>query len=322
MNTFIWLLKREYWEHRGGFQWVPLITGGVLLILVTIALVTALATANKHGIVIGNLPLDDIARAATPEQLEQAGAAINVSLYMLAVPIAGLLGIVSFFYLLGSLYDERRDRSVLFWKSLPVSDLETVLSKVAAVVLVAPLLALAATLATLLAFLVLFSILLALYGINPFTVLWMHASPLTVVGKLVAMMPLNALWALPTIGWLMLCSAFAKRVPFLWAVLIPVGSAAVLAIFDAISNLHFPSMWYWQNIVCRLLLSIMPGSWLDLEVFGHKFEHADAPSDVVNALNVGGFANALADPSLWIGAAAGAAMIAGAIWLRRWRDDS
>ena len=322
MNTFTWLLKREYWEHRGGFKWVPLITGGVLVLMIAFALVMALITANRHGIVLGNLNFNDVARAATPEQLAQAGAAINVSMYLLAMPISCLLGIVSFFYLLGSLYDERRDRSVLFWKSLPVSDLQTVLSKVVTVMFVAPVLALAATLATLLAYLVLLSIIFAIYGINPFTTLWLNASPLMVVAKLVALVPINALWALPTIGWLMLCSAFARRVPFLWAVLVPVGTGTVLAIYDAINQLHVPSTWFWQHLVARGLLSIFPGSWIDLDGLGNAMGHSDMPTDVATVINGTGFTHALTMPSLWIGAAAGAVLITGAIWLRRWRDDS
>ncbi|MDC8012302.1 hypothetical protein [Tahibacter soli] len=322
MNTFTWLLKREYWEHRGGFKWVPLITGVVLVLMIAFALVTALMTANRHGIVVGNLNLDDISRAATPQQLEQVGAAINVSMYMLSIPIACLLGIVSFFYLLGSLYDERRDRSVLFWKSLPVSDVQTVLSKVVTVMFVAPLLALVATFATLLIYLVLLSIVFAFYGINPFTVIWLNASPLMVVVKLVALVPVNALWALPTIGWLMLCSAFARRVPFLWAVLIPVGTGTVLAIYDAINNLHVPSTWFWHHIVGRALLSILPGGWIDFDHVGNQMERSRLPSDLATVFNSTGFAHVLTLPSLWIGAAAGAAMIAAAIWLRRWRDDS
>jgi ABC-2 type transport system permease protein len=322
MNTFTWLVKREYWEHRGGFKWVPLITGGVLVLMIAFALVIGLMTANRHGIVVGNLNLDAVSRAATPEQLKEVGAAINVSLYMLALPISALLGIVSFFYLLGSLYDERRDRSILFWKSLPVSDVATVLSKVVTVTLVAPALALIATFATLLVFLVLLSIVFAIYGINPFTTLWLNASPLSVMVKLVALVPINAIWALPTIGWLMLCSAFARRVPFLWAVLIPVGTGTVLAIYDSINNLSVPSSWFWENIVARILLSIMPGGWIDLEHVGRTMERAVSPTDVATAVNTTGIVHALSMPTLWIGAVAGAGMIAGAIWLRRWRDDS
>ncbi|HJU40013.1 MAG TPA: hypothetical protein VJ724_10610, partial [Tahibacter sp.] len=309
-NTFTWLLKREYWEHRGGFKWVPLITGGVLVLMIGFALTVALMTANRHGIVVGNLNLDEVSRAATPEQLKQAGAAINVSMYMLALPISCLLGIVSFFYLLGSLYDERRDRSILFWKSLPVSDVATVLSKVVTVTFVAPALALAATLVTLLAYLVLLSIVFAIYGINPFTTLWLNASPLSVVAKLVAHVPVNAIWALPTIGWLMLCSAFARRVPFLWAVLIPVGTGTVLAIYDSINNLSMPSAWFWHHIVARALLSTLPGGWVDFGAVERSLDGAGMPTDVAVALNTTGIAQALASPSLWIGATAGVAMIA------------
>jgi ABC-2 type transport system permease protein len=150
----------------------------------------------------------------------------------------------------------------------------------------------------------------------------MNAAPLTVVAKLVALVPVNALWAMPAIGWLMLCSAFAKRMPFLWAVLIPIGTGTMLSIFDAISQLHMPDSWFWHHVVFRILCSVMPGSWIDFDGLGDRMEHSRSPDELVNALSLGNVGHLLAQPSLWIGVAAGAAMIAGAIWLRRWRDDT
>jgi len=31
MKTFYWLVKREFWEHKGGFFWAPVISGIVFL---------------------------------------------------------------------------------------------------------------------------------------------------------------------------------------------------------------------------------------------------------------------------------------------------
>jgi len=323
MNTFTWLLKREYWEHRGGFLWAPLIAAGVVLLVFTIAAVTGLSHAPVDGhAMINGVRISDLAATLTPEQKLQMGAGLDVGLFFAGAPVAITLAIVTFFYLLGSLYDERRDRSILFWKSLPVSDMETVLSKVAAATIVAPLLALAAALALMLGLLVLFSIILSVYGINPFTTIWANASPLSVIGKIAMLIPLNAIWALPSIGWLMLCSAFAKRVPFLWATLLPVAAGTCVSIFDAVTHLRIPNDWFWQHIVARLLFSVLPGSWMDFDALERRMDHVDGPQVLVNAIDMNTILGPLSGPNMWIGAAAGVGMIVLAIWLRRWRDDS
>jgi ABC-2 type transport system permease protein len=322
MNTFTWLLKREYWEHRGGFQWAPLIAAGVVLLVFTIAVITGLANLNVDGAVINNVKLGDLANAMTPEQRLQVGAGFDVGLLFAGAPIAITLAIVTFFYLLGSLYDDRRDRSILFWKSLPVSDLETVLSKIVAATVIAPIFALAATLILMLGLLILFSAIVSFYGINPFTTIWANASPLSVVGKIALLIPLNAIWALPTIGWLMLCSAFAKRVPFLWATLLPVAIGTCVSIFDAVTHLRLPNDWFWENIVSRILFSILPGSWMDFDQLERNMQGSDGPEVLLNAINLDMILAPLSGANLWIGAAAGIGMIAIAVWLRRWRDDS
>ncbi|MBL8298851.1 MAG: hypothetical protein JNN30_10950 [Rhodanobacteraceae bacterium] len=322
MNTFTWLLKREYWEHRGGFQWAPLIAAGVVLLVFTIAVITGLSNLRHEGARLNGVRLGDFAAAMTPEQQQQVGEGINVGLFFSASPVAITLAIVTFFYLLGSLYDDRRDRSILFWKSLPVSDLETVLSKVVAATVIAPVLALGAALVLMLGMLILLSIVVSVYGANPFTTIWANASPLSVVAKIALLIPLNAIWALPTIGWLMLCSAFAKRVPFLWATLLPVAVGVCISIFDAVSNLRIPNDWFWEHIVGRILFSILPGSWMDFSDLDRKMDGASGPEALLGAINLDTILAPLSGANIWIGAAAGIAMIATAVWLRRWRDDS
>ncbi|TDR44048.1 ABC-2 type transport system permease protein [Tahibacter aquaticus] len=320
MNTFTWLLKREYWEHRGGFQWAPLIAAGALLAVFAFAAVSGLSAA--HDNVLNGVRLSDLTSTLTPEQHRQLGAGIDVGLFFSATPVALVLAIVTFFYLLGSLYDDRRDRSILFWKSLPISDLQTVLSKVVTATVVAPILSLVAALAMMLGLLLIMSLIVAVYGGNPFTMIWANASPLTVAGKVALLVPLNAVWALPTIGWLMLCSAFAKRVPFLWATLVPVAVGTAVSIFDAVTKLRLPNDWFWQHIVFRLLFSIVPGGWMDFEHLEQRMEGAKGPDAVLAAINLDSMLAPLQGPNIWLGAAAGIGMIALAWWLRRWRDDS
>src|SRR5690606_11488023 len=134
-----------------------------------------------------------------------------------------------FFYCLGALYDERKDRSVLFWKSLPLSDSSTVLSKVVSAVVVAPLLATIAAILTMFGFLALISLVVLFYGGNPVSLLWGPASPALISLQYIAAIPLYALWAMPTIGWLLLCSSWARSKPYLWAIMIPLFAGIFVA---------------------------------------------------------------------------------------------
>ncbi|WP_210235883.1 ABC-2 transporter permease, partial [Mesorhizobium sp. M1C.F.Ca.ET.212.01.1.1] len=84
----------------------------------------------------------------------------------------GVLAFVVFFYCLGALYDDRRDRSILFWKSLPLSDTQTVLSKVISALIVAPLIAVIAGIITMLGFLLVISVVALMHGGSPMTLIW------------------------------------------------------------------------------------------------------------------------------------------------------
>ncbi len=329
-HTFKLLLKREFWEHKGGFFWAPLVAGGIFLLLSLMGLGVGEMAARKipdHAQVnldggsfkINGLNLGQLTEKMSGEELRQVGGAIDLSLLMSAAWPLMVLAFVVFFYCLGSLYDDRKDRSVLFWKSLPLSDRDTVLSKVASAAIVAPLLAIAAGVLTMFGFMVISSGIVLLHGGNPLTLLWGPASPLKVAGFLVASIPVYALWAMPTIGWLMLCSSWAKSKPFLWAIMIPVFAGIFVTWFDLMQLFDMQTVWFWKNIVARSLLSVTPGSWFDVANFGPI--QGDGVSAVTSALTLRAMYSVLLTPQLWIGVVAGAAMIVASIRLRRWRDE-
>ena len=320
------LLKREVWEHKGGFFWAPLVAGAISLLLTLMAIVVGEVMARKalsDGQIdvdgkfqVNGLDLGAITGRLDADDLQQLGQGIDLSLIMGASWPYFVLGFVVFFYCLGALYDERKDRSVLFWKSLPVSDRDTVLSKALSALVVAPLLATAAALVTMFAFLALISFVVLLHGGNPVTLLWGPGSPLTVAMHLLGALPIYALWALPTVGWLMLCSAWARSKPFLWAVMIPVFSGIFVAWFDIMNVFNLDTTWFWQHIVLRLLASVFPGTWFSAS----SVDHVDGPEHIGQLLNAS--YGTLVSAELWIGAIAGVAMLVAATRLRRWRDDN
>lgn len=325
------LLRREFWEHKGGFFWAPAVAGGIFVLLSLMGIIVGLvaarkipdgATINTDGgsFQVNGMNLAMLTDNVSAEDLREIGNAIDVSLFMAASWPLIVLAFVVFFYCLGSLYDERKDRSVLFWKSLPVSDAETVLSKVLSATLMAPLLAMAAGLLTMFAFLCLISIVVLFHGGNPVTLLWGPSSPLTIAAQLTASIPIYAIWALPAVGWLMLCSAWAKSKPFLWAIMIPLFAGIFVSWFDLMQLFDQQSGWFWKHIVARMLLSVVPGS--DIFYRGEDFEMmGDGIESTQQLLSLQVTYGALLRPETWIGAVAGVAMIFGAIRLRRSRDS-
>ena len=323
-HKFPLLLRREYWEHRSGFLLAPLIAGGVFLLLSLMGFgIGEMAARRAAGnftigdreVQVNGIDLSAITAHMDASDLEKLGNGINASLMMAASWPFIVLAVVVFFYCLGALYDERKDRSVLFWKSLPLSDAETVLSKVATATVVAPLLATGAALLTMFGFLLLISLFVMVHGGNPFTMVFGPASPLAIAGQVVALVPVYALWALPTVGWLLLCSAWARGKPFLWAIMIPLFAGIFVTWFDLMQLFDLPSAWFWSNIVGRSLLSGVPGAWFTVADGLHHVE------SVTGTTLLSASYRTLLTPQLWIGAIVGAAMILGAIRLRRWRDE-
>ena len=256
--------------------------------------------------------------------LREFGGVIDASLYMAASWPLIVLTFVVFFYCLSCLYDDRKDRSVLFWKSLPLSDGQTVLSKVTSALVVAPLFAMGAAIITSIGFLVLLSIYVLFHGGNPLTLIWGPASPITISLHMLASLPVYAAWALPTVGWLLLVSAWARTKPFLWALLVPVFAGILVTWFDVMEMFGSSAAWFWQHVVGRLLLGTVPG--MDLVYRGASDPrlvnfNPDGPEDIVFLFSAQQSWGAFATLDLWIGVAVGVAMIFGAMHYRRSRDE-
>lgn len=320
-NKLRWLLRREFWENKGGFFWAPIFTGAIFLGLVLMAITVGEITVDRTKINVASLNLGQLtSKYMTPEIAEHIATGTQATIYMVSALFGVVAFFVLFFYCLGALYDERRDRSVLFWKSLPLSDSSTVLSKALTALIIVPVISMVAAIVTGIAFLALISIYVAFYGINPLPLLWGNTAVLKATGTLIAVIPVQMLWALPTVGWLLLCSSWAKSKPFLWALAIPVGAGIVVSWFDLMKSVTtLPDTWFWQHVVARMLLSVAPGGWLDAtRIDTSRF---NGPDDLIQFADLGTIYGTLLSPQMWLGAIAGIAMIFGAIYYRRKRDE-
>ncbi|NOT89930.1 MAG: ABC transporter permease [Lysobacter sp.] len=318
-SKFKLLLRREFWENKGGFFWAPIVTGIIACTFALIAMIGGSIVLNKSNLHGDSMQWD----GTGPHPFGTAGDA----LLLVGIGLALLVMVfVVFFYALGSLYDERRDRSVLFWKSLPVSDIQVVLSKAAWALCLAPVMAVLIGVVIGIVIWIMAAIALTLNGIGGASAFFTDSHPLHVIGQVLAVLPLYALWALPAVGWLMLCSAWARRFPFLWAVLVPLLGCAMVSmsggIFSAISGVDFPHGPIWYVVVLRGLASVMPGTWYANDaVDAERIVTMSAPSDVPTHFNLLSGWSAVGTMDLWLGVAAGIAMIFLAIRLRRWRDE-
>lgn len=320
MNMFVTQLKREYWENRGGFLRAPIVTVGVIVLITIMGLIVGQASMSEHVKIIG-VPVAKSIANLPPDKLERLAHGINVGLAGMSMFVQLALGIVLFFYLIGCLFDERKDRSVLFWKSMPVSDLQTVLVKIVAATFLAPLIAWGAGILLHLLMLATIGAFFWFNDISPVNLLWGPAEPLKLWGVMLLGIPVNALWALPSIGWLMLVSSWARSKPFLWAVFLPVVAGILLTWFDALSTLSIPDTWYWKEVFARGLFSIFPWTFDTSGAFRFGFEYSSesTPDSLVSLQSLWAVLSSL---KTWLGAAAGSAMIAGAVYFRRYRELS
>lgn len=328
MNTFKWLLKREYWEHRGGFFWAPLITGIVFLLLTVMAVIAgeSVRRASDEGdsLKMNGVELSRLTETMRPGDIAEMGAGLDLGTLMASTWPFMVLAFVVFFYCLGALFDERKDRSILFWKSLPLSDQQTVLSKVFSALVIAPVIATVAAIATAIGFLVILSGYALFHGGNPLTLIWGPASPLTVAFNLAAALPVFAVWALPTVGWLLLVSAWSKSKPFLWALLVPLFAGVLVSWFDVMEMLGMKASWFWTNVVGRLLLGTFNGmDMIYREAKNPAMQNfsPEGPQDVLALFSAQNSWSAFANLDMWVGAAAGIAMIFAAMYFRRTRDE-
>ncbi|MGH8107215.1 MAG: ABC transporter permease [Arenimonas sp.] len=311
MNTMKMLVKREYWENRGGFFWAPVIVSGIALLFSLIASIAGAMLVNEHR--------DDIHIQDAAEHAAQLGGVGDFALASGVLLMMAVAAFVLFFYAIGSLYDDRRDRSVLFWKSMPITDAQMVGSKVAWALLLAPLLSLGIGLVLGLAFWIVLLVNAAVSGLPGATDMITYSHPFRVVATLLAALPVQMLWALPTLGWLMLCSSWARRLPFLWATALPVLTGAMISFTDIFSGVTIAhdKVWY---VIYRGLASMAPGSWIPT-IAKEPEGNFEGPKDLTNLIDITSSWQVFGHADIWIGALIGIAMIVLSIRLRRYRDE-
>ena len=280
-QRFFWAIRRELWEFRSIYL-APVVAGG--LFFFTFAL-SSIHFARKMR---DALTLDGARQHSmfTPYDMV-------AGLMMLTMMIVGT------FYCLDALYGERRDRSILFWKSMPVSDTMTVMAKASIPFFVLPLVVFAVAAVTETLMLLVNGAELAVSG-GSLESLWMHLSlPRMLLLLLYHLFMAHVLWHAPFYAWFLLVGAWARRTPFLWAFMPP-----VLLCF--VEKIIFGTTHFLGALQFRL-----NGDGMDV-----LMTHGNFPIDPMTQMTPFRY---MGSPGLWSGLALTALFLALAVRLRRIR---
>jgi ABC-2 type transport system permease protein len=277
-----WSVRREFWENRAIYVG-PVAVACVFLFGFSISILHLLV---KMHTATGLDVMQQRALLGQPYEFAE-------DLIMAAALIVGL------FYSLDALYGERRDRSILFWKSLPVSDLNTVLSKAAIPIVLLPLIAFVITVVTQWIMLLMSSAVLAGNGVSV-SLLWSrvgisHRWPMLLFHFLC----IHGLWQSPIYAWLLLISGWARRAPILWAALPPL----TLGIVERVAfNTNYFGLWIGSRFTGGPEGTAIMGRGRAMDPTMHY-----------------GLLHFLISPGLWIGLAITTACLAAAVRVRRYR---
>ncbi|HET7651107.1 MAG TPA: hypothetical protein VFL15_10455 [Gammaproteobacteria bacterium] len=302
MKPYVALGKREIWEHRS--FWIVQFVIGCISVLLSLLAAGALIYGRYYGYL--DIP-------GYIERLGTNGAEIIRSFIIGSATLfnVALVALVCL-YSIDTLNADRRDRSVLFWRSLPVSDTATVLSKLFTAMVTAPAIMLAFFIAFQIVNGVVMVIANAAIGVNPFPM--MH--PLAVLLAFITLawaLIAQSLWLMPFYGWFMLCSAWAKRNAWGWVILVPLGAMLLEVIV-------FQTGYFARMIGRHIagLVNLMVGR---NGITIHDMASAAAPANDSHLMTLESVSLFMLQPEMWIGVAIGAVFIGGAIWLRRHRFE-
>jgi len=290
------LIRREFWEHRALWT-TPLIVAAVLL---------ATAIPIHFGRITIGAHWEELANGDNSRNM------FALMLWLQTIPQYLVMTIVVAFYLQDCLYQERKDRSILFWKSLPVSDAATVISKLLVAVVVAPLFVYLTAIVTGLLSHGIWAAGAASKALPNLatvwdTLAWLKVQALMLYGLLVAMV-----WFVPFAAFLLFVSAWARKNVFLWTTLPPV--IAIIAERVAFGTRYVADLLEYRS---------WTGFWN--AVFGPLNPENAVHGRVVSLAELFDnvpMAKVFLNIDVWLGLAVAAALVFGAIRIRRYRDDT
>lgn len=306
---YVALIRRELWEHRSIF-----VTPIAIASIVTLGTLTALVFVGEFQQEL-NLAIFGAQNVAgeTERKAVLTGLFIGSSwLFLLG------LGVLTVFYALDSLYAERKDKSILFWRSLPVTDAETVISKLLTALFVIPAVAMGGIIVTHLINLVITSLWVSSKGGDASLLIWGSVSFLDNWLAMIIVLLTSALWMSPFVGWFLFVSAWTKRSPLLMAFLPLVLVPMIEGIF--MRSAHFAEAVWGRAGQIPIFAGIDMERFFDENRSMHGV--TGLPEEMISLLahlDLGKFVSSV---DTWIGLIVCGLLTTAAIYVRRYRDES
>lgn len=310
MNTYVALIKREILDGKNGYILAPAVLGAIMVLIALIGVFSA-----EH-IVVNEFDADEIEISTLADGLEKAReegkeeeipAAVSLLYFGLSAPVWLAFPFVVFFSLLGALYEERRDKSILFWKSMPVSDWQEVTVKLITSVFVSFFSFVLIAIATQLALAVVLSVAVVFQG-GSFFDMWPLGTMITSWLYSLPNYVMWILWALPVLAWLLLVSAFAPRMTFMYAVLPPV---ILMVIEEMVMDTNYFAEWLGRHL----------GGWFEWLSWSNVRHDIDGPKDILANMNSFPLGDAigvtLTSPNFWSGIIIAGVFLWGAVEFRK-----
>jgi ABC-2 type transport system permease protein len=318
MKNLMWLIKREYWENKNLYVKAPAIVGVLMILFVcAVTFISIRQTIHVDLPKVGNIT------GVTISALKQEGVVQSIGLVNRGITIfyLGFTSIlllicivVSYSYLGSALLSDRMDKSILFWKSLPISDTTTVFSKLAFPLVIGPSIAILFAAIGFLCVVIFFVIVGLIYEIPVLNLYAQNATVFLQPLKMLALLPVYFLWALPCAAWVLMVSAWTKSRALVWAFGVPLLIMVAISFLAKSFELDYRVMRWSSESFAHLVFGLFPLEWIMPAVMEMR-----TPQQVSDLWLVG--LKTLSGWKIWAGAAVGVAMLYATVQLRRHRTE-
>jgi len=297
------LVKREFWEHRSIY-----ITPVAISVIVTLGVLAMLMFVSGFAkeLDVAIFGAQNVA-GDTERQAALTGFFVGTSWFFLVA-----LGVLTIFYCLDSLYAERKDKSILFWRSLPVTDAETVLSKLFTAIIVIPVVAVLGIMVTHLINLVVTSIWVSSKGGDAGMLIWGSVPLLdNWLAALIVTLAI-AIWMSPFVGWFLFVSAYTKRSPLLMAFM-------PIIVIPLLEGIFLRSSVFAEAVLDRGGMPLFRAMEFEAMFEDEQWRQYDDVAYLLTHIDLVQF---LTSPQLWAGIVVCGLFVTAAIYVRRYRDES
>ncbi|MFL2692771.1 MAG: hypothetical protein EVA48_03955 [Gammaproteobacteria bacterium] len=299
ITVFFTMIRREIQEHKVAFIYAPFAVALVLCFVIASVYFGITDIQTNEFNFSTEIYDEDYQEAMLLASPEAKARVIRAGLIFLGLPILLTVGFGLLAYSLSTFADERKDKSLIFWRSMPVSDLTTVFSKLLFVIFIVPLLVMPNIILLQSVAMLSASIYFVSNDIVPFSYLWTSYF-LTDWFRIIFSLWAQALWSLPIFLWLMFAGTYARR---------PViGAAVPLVATIVLERIIFKTNEVWGFIDNRL------GFWSRADSFPIALEE-------IRVVDISDIILMLSTQAFWIGMIASAILVAGIVYTRSTNND-